>query len=72
MSRTTTFTREISQDTYNKLLGELKYPWSSLSDDQLEGIVGFATIAGYGVRSSRIYEQDGKYYLRYERYNSCD
>jgi len=55
-----TVNREITEEEYIK---GVKDPYSIISD---------VTIMGYGAYSAKVWEEDGKYYLRYETGDSCD
>ena len=61
MMATVTVTYEITKDEYEQAL-----------ENGADSIIGEAIHMGYGVYSSSVSEMDGKYYLTYERGNSCD
>lgn len=54
-------TYEITKEEYNKALSE--GPTSIISD---------SIVMGYGVYGAAVTEANGKYYLSYERGDSCD
>lgn len=53
--------REITEEEYKKAL-----------EEGPRSIVSEAVICGYGCYGATVSEYDGKYYLSYERGDSCD
>lgn len=59
--------KEIDEVTYNHCLSLKR------NDDIAEALgAGQAAICGYGIRSARVFEHNGKYYGKYTTYSSCD
>ena len=56
------FKREITQEQYRK----------ATEEHDSTGIFSYSEICGYGVYSTRYFEEDGKYYVSFELGSSCD
>lgn len=52
---------EISKEDYEKAMEKDPYV-----------LIDEAIVIGYGVHGAKVKEVDGKYYLSYSRFNSCD
>ena len=52
---------EITKEDYDKATAKSPY-----------AIVSESILMGYGCCGAKVYEENGKYYLEYDRGNSCD
>jgi len=60
--------REISKEIYDRADGYN----GLIADEDKEKVFSVAELCGYGVYLPRAFERDGKYYVSYERGDSCD
>ena len=49
-----------------------KEEYEKAQSEGARSIIGESELMGYGVYGARVFEQDGEYYLTYERGSSCD
>lgn len=64
-------TREITKEEYDEIMAASKgrgYVPDSLETKYFD----VSILCGYGLYSTRVYEKDEKYYLNYNRGESCD
>ena len=63
-----TCTKEISKEIYDKAMENNGH----IPKDMEEQVFGIAVLCGYGLYGNRVKEEDGKYYVTYNRGSSCD
>lgn len=61
-----TITKPISKEIYERSVNH------HLAGGDYKKVFTDAEVMGYGIYGTYCYEQDGKYFIRYERGESCD
>ena len=64
-------TMELTKEQYDELMTASK--GRGVVPEELETkYFDISTLRGYGLYGTRVYEKDGKYFLNYNRGESCD
>lgn len=63
-----TYEKEISKEIYEKAVANN----GIVLDSAFSDIFSISELIGYGVYLVRAFEKDGKYFVRYQRGDSCD
>ena len=60
--------KEISKDIYDRAITNRKY----ITFEDEEKIWDISERCGYGIYNDQVFEKDGKYFVEYDRGESCD
>ena len=60
--------REITKEIYERALQNRRY----ITDEDRKEVWDISDLCGYGIYGDQVYEEDGKYFVRYWRGNTCD
>ena len=60
--------REISKEVYDRAMQNRGY----ITPEDTKNVFSISELIGYGVYGDQVTERDGKYFVRYERGESCD
>ena len=60
--------REITKDIYDRALQNRRY----IASKDLEKIWSISELCGYGIYGDQVYEENGKYFVKYWRGSTCD
>lgn len=61
---------KITKEQYQELKNLSTYDLKNKAYDL--GLISASDKYGYGIKTIKVYEKDGEYYLEYTTYDSCD